>query len=73
MYHAAHPKKKKRYTWKEFRELYLTVLRIDKACPGTGVIDRFLADILSKNGRLKIQVGPYNLQKVLSMLLMLAM
>ncbi len=71
-YHQVHPKKRRRYTWKEFRELYLAVLRIDKECPGTGVIDRFLADIVSKRGNLKLTVGAFNLQKVISMLLMLA-
>ena len=49
----------------------LAVLRIDKACPGTGAIDRFLADIVSKKGRLKVGVAHLTLQKVLSMLLML--
>ncbi len=72
MYHAANPKKKKFYRWKEFRELYLSVLRIDKTCPGTGVIDRFLSDIVTKNGRLKVRLKFKNLQKVISMLLMLA-
>ena len=72
MYHAVHPKEKERYTWKEFRELYLSVLRIDKTCPGTGVIDRFLADIVSRDRELKVEVGVFNLQKVFSMLLMLA-
>lgn len=71
MYHAANPKKKKWYSWKEFRELYLAVLRIDKLCPGTGVIDRFLADIITRNGRLRVRVELFNLQKVISMLLML--
>lgn len=70
-YHAVHPKKKKTYTWKEFRELYLAVVQIDKVCPGTGVIDRFLADIVDKSGKLKIRVGVFNLQKVISMLIML--
>lgn len=72
MYHNVHPKRKKSYEWKEFRELYLAVLRIDKACPGTGVIDRFLADMVSRKGRLKIRLATTNLQKVLSMLLMMA-
>lgn len=72
MYHAVQPRRKRRYTWKQFRELYLAVLRIDKVCPGTGVIDRFLADIVNRNGQLKISLAPFNLQKVLSMLLMLA-
>lgn len=71
-YHAVHPKKRWRYKWKDFRELYLAVLRIDKECPGTGVIDRFLADIMSRKGNLKVDIYAFNLQKVLSMLLMLA-
>jgi hypothetical protein len=49
----------------------LSVLRIDKACPGTGVIDRFLADIVNSNGYIRVKVGQFNLQKVISMLLML--
>ncbi len=41
-YHSVHPRKRKYYNWKSFRELYLSVLRIDSEFPGTGVIDRFL-------------------------------
>ncbi len=70
-YHAVHPRKKKRYSWKHFRELYLSVIRIDKECPNTGVIDRFLADIIDKDGQLKVYVDLFNLHKVISMLLML--
>jgi hypothetical protein len=71
-YHAVHPKKSKIYSWKQFRELCLAVITIDKSCPGTGVIDRFLADIVSKKGRLKVEVNSHNVEKVVSMLLMLA-
>ena len=71
LYHAALPRKKKIYTWKEFRELYLAVLRIDKVCPGTGIVERFLADILDDKGSLKVKIEILNLQKVISMLLML--
>ncbi len=70
-YHLAYPTKKRRLTWKQFRELYLAVVEIDRALPGTGVIDRFLADITTKQGRLKITIGRFNLEKVVSMLLML--
>lgn len=70
-YHLAYPKKKSRLTWKQFRELYLAVVEIDRAHPGTGVIDRFLADITTCQGRLKITIGQFNLEKVISMLLML--
>jgi len=70
-YHAVHPRKKHTYSWKAFRELYLAVLAIDEEYPGTGVIDRFLADIVSKGGHPKVFVTGRNLQKALSMLLML--
>lgn len=70
-YHLVHPKKKNRFTWKQFRELYLAVVEIDRSLPNTGVIDRFLADITTPRGRLKITVGAFNLEKVVSMLLML--
>lgn len=71
MYHAVHPYKRKRYSWKQFRELYLSVVEIDRECPETGVIDRFLADMCSKDGYPKVAVGIGNLQKVISMFLML--
>ena len=70
-YHAVHPRKRKKYSWKEFREVYLSVVQIDRICSGTGVIDRFLADIVSKRGQLKVGVSEFNLEKVISMLLML--
>lgn len=71
-YHVAHPYKRAKFSWKQFRELYLSVLQIDKEHPGTGVIYRFLADIVSQNGSIKVTVGSFNLQKVISMLLILA-
>jgi len=70
-YHAVYPRSRSFFPWREFRELYLAVLRIDDEHPGTGVIDRFLADIVSKSGNLKVRFGPRTLQKVISMLLML--
>ena len=70
-YHLVHPRKKSRFTWKQFRELYLAVVEIDRRHPNTGVIDRFLADITTNKGKLKITVGHFNLEKVVSMLLML--
>lgn len=71
-YHAAYPRKLDRFTWKQFRELYLAVIEIDRSNPGTGIIDRFLADIATSDGALKIWIGDYNLEKIISMLLMLA-
>lgn len=70
-YHLVYPTRKQRFTWKQFREFYLAVLAIDRDCTNTGVIDRFLADISTEEGKLKITVGRTNLEKVVSMLLML--
>ncbi|MCI0343419.1 MAG: RNA-directed DNA polymerase [Planctomycetales bacterium] len=71
MYHAVHPRSRRHFRWKQFRELYLAVLRIDQLHPGTGVIDRFLADIVSRSGQLKVGIAASTLQKTISMLLML--
>jgi hypothetical protein len=71
-YHAAHPSRYSRFRWKQFRELYLAVLEIDHSFPNTGVIDRFLADITTRKGKLKVPIYSGNLEKVISMLLMLA-
>lgn len=70
-YHAVLPKTPKTFSWKTFRELYLAVLEIDSDLPGTGVIDRFLADLVSSDGHFKVTLWSGGLQKALSMLLML--
>ena len=71
LYHAAYPRKLLWLSWKEFKELYLAVIQIDERHPGTGVIDRFLADIVSRSGRLKVRLTQRNLLKAMSMLIML--
>ena len=68
---AVNPEKRDRYTWKQFREIYLAVVEIDRALPGTGVIDRFLADIVDERGQVRVELKAPNLQKVMSMLIML--
>lgn len=72
MYHAANPRPKRRYSYDRFKETYLSVISIDKQCPGTGVIDRFLSDIVTKKDRLRVVVDQKNLPKILSLLLLLA-
>ena len=71
-YHAANPEPKAYYTYKRFQEVYLAVVNIDRLNPGTGVIDRFLADITTKNYRLRVKLDSRSLPKVISLLLMLA-
>ncbi len=72
MYHLALPRPRRSYTWKEFRELYLAVLRIDREYPGTGVIDRFLADIVTADGSLKVSLAGGQTENIISMLFMMA-
>lgn len=72
-YHAVNPQPKKCYEFKRFKEVYLSVIEIDRNNPGCGVIDRFLADIVNKKYEIRIKrLDHKSLTKVLSLLLMLA-
>ncbi len=55
----------------DFRRVYLGVAEIDRNYPGTGIIDRFLSDLVSRKHKLRIKVRPGELQQVASLLLML--
>jgi hypothetical protein len=70
-YHAANPSPRRRYRYPRFREVYLSVVTIDRANPGTGVIDRFLADLVNKNRTLRLALRPREIDQTLSLLLML--
>jgi Reverse transcriptase (RNA-dependent DNA polymerase) len=71
LYHSANPDPKRFYGFKRFKETFLSVVSIDKQCPGTGVIDRFLADLAPRSGRLRVKISGNNLPKIISLLLML--
>ena len=71
MYHAANPSPRRRYSYRRFREVYLSVVTIDRAHPGTGVIDRFLADLVDKRKTLRLSLRIRELDQTLSLLLML--
>lgn len=70
-YHAANRAPKAYYPFRRFKETYLSVVAIDRANAGCGVIDRFLADIVTKRYRLRVKLDKRTLPKVLSLLLML--
>lgn len=70
LYYAINPHPKRRYTYKRFKEVYLSVIEIDKKCPGTGVIDRFLADIVNKKREVNIRLDKFTLPKTISLLLL---
>jgi len=71
-YNAANPYPKKYYGLKRFKEIYLAVVSIDRRHPGTGVIDRFLADLVKKDYTLRIRLDGSSIPRVVSLLLMLA-
>ena len=51
--------------------MYLSVVAIDRNNPGTGVIDRFLADIVDPNYHLRVKINSRSLPKIISLLLTL--
>lgn len=57
--------------YKTFEETLLSVLEIDRTHPGTGLIDRFLSDITTDEGKLKTRLNPKERRKFLSLLLLL--
>jgi hypothetical protein len=71
-YHFANPRPKTYYGFKRFKETYLSVIKIDQQYPGTGIIDRFLADLVTRKHHLRVQLNNRSLPKVLSLLLLLA-
>ena len=71
-YHIIRPSKRRRLTFREFRELYLGVLRIDQDVPGTGIVDRFIADVIDCSYRPRFPVSSADVDKTISLLLLLA-
>lgn len=71
-YHAIQPRKHKRLDFKEFKEFYLNVLRIDKELPGTGIIDRFIKDITNDKYRPLFDLSDSQNKKVISLLVLMA-
>lgn len=71
-YHQIRPSKGKKLDFQKFKELYLGVLRIDKENPGTGIIDRFIADIVDNQYKPLIPTNTTSLNKSISLLLLLA-
>lgn len=57
--------------YKVFENTFRKVLLIDKNYPNTGVIDKFLSELISKNYNLKLKLTSKEIYKVFSLLLML--
>lgn len=72
-YHSANPDPTKVYDFNRFREVYLSVTEIERELPGTGVIDRFLSDLVEKPGyTLRFSLRAHEVERAVSLLLMLA-
>lgn len=71
-YHAANPNPKQEYTYKQFKEVYLSVVATDREFPGTGIVDRFLADIVTKDYKPNFAVSRKTVPNIISLLMMLA-
>ena len=64
-------KNKETIKYKEFEQTFRQVLRIDEEYPGTGVIDKFLSEIVTKKYQLKLSLNLKEAKKTISLLLML--
>jgi hypothetical protein len=71
LYHAVNPDPSAFYHFGRFKETYLEVIEIDKTCPNTGVIDRFLVDIVKRDGSPNFEIKSHTLPRIVSLLLML--
>jgi hypothetical protein len=70
-YHAVNPNPQRNYSFKRFKEVYLSVVTIDNANPNTGIIDRFLVDLTTKSYKLRVRLNRKTAPKVISLLLIL--
>jgi len=62
---------KKRISYKRFENSIRGTLKVDKKFEGTGVVDRFLSELYTKDNKLKFNFKDKDLEKAISLLLML--
>lgn len=70
-YHTYSLKHRYPIKYKVFENTFRKVLLIDKNYPNTGVIDKFLSELISKNYNLKLKLSNKEIYKVFSLLLLL--
>ena len=64
-------KYRKKIGYKRFENSFRGILKVDKKFEGTGVVDRFLSELYTKNQELKFNFKDKELLKAVSLLLML--
>lgn len=57
--------------YKKFEMTFRKVLQLNEAFPGTGVIDKFLSELISKKYNLKLELKSKEIYKVFSLLMLL--
>lgn len=57
--------------YKRFESVLLNTLAIDKKHPGTGILEKFLGELISNDYKLKLTLGPSEVQKTISLLFLL--
>lgn len=62
---------RKKVSYKRFENSFRGTLKVDKKNEGTGVVDRFLSELYTKNFKLKFNFKGKDLLKAISLLLML--
>lgn len=62
---------RKKISYKRFENSFRGTLKVDKKYDGTGVVDRFLSELYTKNQELKFNFKDKDLLKAISLLLML--
>lgn len=62
---------RKKISYKRFENSFRGTLKVDKKYEGTGVVDRFLSELYTKNQELKFNFKEKDLLKAISLLLML--
>lgn len=62
---------RKKISYKRFENSFRGTLKVDKKYEGTGVVDRFLSELYTKNQELKFNFKDKDLLKAISLLLML--
>lgn len=62
---------KKKIDYKRFENTFLSVLEIDRNNNDTGVIDKFLSELTSKNYKIKLNIKTKDVLKTFSLLLLL--
>ncbi len=64
-------KQEESIVYKKFENTLLNTINIDKRYPGTGIIDKFLGELITRDYKLKLSLKNEQIQKTISLLFLL--